>query len=68
MLILHCVVKEWKTVNVKLGETNVKWINQHVMSVGQRKKLALFRENNVVSVFLKKFKTMLDFSLVLLTI
>ena len=23
-LILHCVVKEWETVNVKLGETNVK--------------------------------------------
>ena len=31
-----------------------KWINQHVMSVGQRKKLSLCRESNMVSVFFKK--------------
>ena len=34
----------------------------------KEKKLALCRENNIVSVFLKQFKTMWDFSLVLLNI
>ena len=37
----YCVVKEWKMVNFKLGETKLceNWINQHVTGVGQGKKI-----------------------------
>ena len=41
MLMSYCVVKEWKMVNFKLGETKLceNWINQHVTGVGQGKKI-----------------------------
>ena len=37
----YCVVKEWKMVNFKLGETKLckNWVNQHVTGVGQGKKI-----------------------------
>ena len=37
----YCVVKEWKMVNFKLGETKLceNWINQHVTGAGQGKKI-----------------------------
>ena len=37
----YCVVKEWKMVNFKRGETKLceNWINQHVTGVGQGKKI-----------------------------
>ena len=38
---VYCVVKEWKMVNFKLGETKLceNWVNQHVTGVGQGKKI-----------------------------